>query len=142
MYQEFTIVGNVGRDPELRYTQSGVAVCDFSVAVNKVYTTSGGERREETTWVRVTVWRRTAETVNQYLKKGRQVLCVGEASVSAYLDRSGQPAASLEMTANIVKFLGGRDETEGGYSGGGGNRNQHNEDDFSPPPRDMNDIPF
>ena len=142
MYQEFTIIGNVGRDPELRYTQQGVAVCDFSVAVNKRYKTSSGEQREETTWVRVTCWRGLAETVGQYLKKGRQVFVTGEASVSAYTDRAGQPAATLELTANTVKFLGGRDDNFGGEEGGGGNRQQQRyEDDFAPP-RNVDDIPF
>ncbi len=138
MYQQITIVGNVGSDPELRYTQGGVAVTDFSVAVNKRYSTSGGEQREETTWFRVTVWRRQAETVAQYLKKGRQVLVVGEASVSAYTNRAGEAAASLEITANLVKFIGSRDDANNS-GGGGGNRDEF--DDFAPP-KNMDDIPF
>lgn len=136
MYQNFTIVGNVGREPQLRYTQSGVPVADFSVAVNKRYTTASGEQREETLWVRVTAWRRLAEQVAQYLTKGRQVLVVGEVSVSAYLNNNNEPAATLELTANTVRFLGSR---EGGQ---GYDRGEGDYGDFAPPPDDIGDIPF
>lgn len=110
MYQEITIVGNVGRDPEIRYTQGGVAVCDFSVAVNKRYTTAGGEVRDETTWFRVTCWRQLAETMAKYLTKGKQVLVTGEVSASAYTAKDGMPAATLEITADTVKFLGAKND--------------------------------
>jgi single-strand DNA-binding protein len=112
----------------LRFTPQGVAVCDFTVAVNKKYTTQGGEPREETTWFRVTCWRQLAETVAKYVRKGRQILIVGEISASAYADKAGQPAATLEITAQTVKFLGQRDENEGGGNGGG----RENFDDFRP----------
>lgn len=151
MYQQITIIGNVGRDPEMRYTQGGVAVCDFSVAVNKKYTTSGGEQRDETTWFRVTCWRQLAETMGKYLTKGKQIMVVGEVSASAYTDKAGQPAATLEITANTVKFLGSRQEGDdaGGNSGGG--RSNNRDDDFAPRPRSgggnnspssTDDIPF
>lgn len=138
MYQHTIIVGNVGRDPELRYLQNGVAVCDFSVAVNKRFKTANGEQRDETTWFRVTCWRQLAETVKQYLTRGRQVMVVGEVKATAYLDKSGQPAATLEITASEIKFLGGRGEGAGqGETSGGGNRYE----DFAPPGQ-MDDIPF
>lgn len=149
MYQQITIIGNVGRDPEMRYTQGGVAVCDFSVAVNKKYTTSGGEQRDETTWFRVTCWRQLAETMGKYLTKGKQIMVVGEVSASAYTDKAGQPAATLEITANTVKFLGSRQE--GDDAGGGGGRSNNRDDDFAPRPRsgggnnspsNTDDIPF
>src|SRR5262245_3986680 len=136
MFQSITIVGNVGRAPELRYTQTGVAVCDFSVAVNKV-TNVNGEKREKVTWFKVTAWRQLAELVNQYVQKGRQVLVVGEVSVSAYTDKGGQPAATLELTATEIKFLGGRD----GAGGQGGDFRGNNQEDFAPPGQ-MDDIPF
>lgn len=145
MYQQITIVGNVGRDPELRYTPQGIAVCDFSVAVNR-RVGSGEDAREETTWFRVTVWRNQAEVVSKYLKKGRQVLVVGDVQASAYLDKAGQPAATLEVTAQTVRFIGSRDDSEGG--GGGGERY---EEDFQPKgnrggskraPENSEDIPF
>lgn len=110
MYNQTIILGNVGRNPELRYTQAGVPVCDFSVATNKVWNNQAGERQEETTWFRVTCWRGLAETVNEYLRKGRQVFVVGEIKASAYLNNAGEPAASLELTATTVKFIGPRGE--------------------------------
>lgn len=141
MYQQITIVGNVGRDPELRYTQEGIAVCDFSVAVNRRFGT-GDDARDETTWFRVNVWRNQAEVVAKYLKKGRQVLVVGEVRANPYLDKSGQAAASLDITAQTVKFLGNRDDSENG--------GERYEDDFQPrgkrgssrPPENTEDIPF
>ncbi len=134
MYQQITIVGNVGREPELKYLQNGTAVCDFSVAVNKRFS-SNGEQREETTWFKVTCWRQLAEMVSQYLTKGQKVLVVGEIKASAYLDKSGQPAATLEITAQTFKFLSSRGEGDGGYR----------QDEFAPPghaPEQIDDIPF
>lgn len=157
MYQQITIVGNVGRDPELRYTPQGFAVCDFSVAVNRrIGGQNNTEPRDETTWFRVTCWRQLAETVAKYVRKGRQILIVGEVSVSAYTDKAGQPAATLEITAQTVKFLGQREDNEDG----GGNGGRETFDDFRPPqqqtqersggrrgrnqnpPENSDDIPF
>lgn len=111
-YQMHIIVGNVGRDPELRYTQAGVAVCDFSVAANKRWTDrTTGQKREKTTWFRVSAWRGLAETVNKYVKKGRQVLIESDdIEASPYTAQDGQPAASLEVTAREVVFLGANGE--------------------------------
>ena len=91
-YQYTIIIGNVGRDPELRYTQNGVAVCDFRVAVNRTWNDlNTNERREQTTWFRVTAWRALAETVNQYVHKGMQIMVAGTVDASAYLAQDGQP---------------------------------------------------
>lgn len=107
-YQYTIIVGNVGRDPKLRYTQTGVAVCDFSVAVNRKWK-DGNEQRDKTTWFRVTAWRALAETVNQYVHKGMQVMVTGEIDASAYVAQDGEARASLDLTARDIQFLGGRD---------------------------------
>ncbi len=136
-YQYTVIVGNVGRDPELRYLQSGVPVCSFSVAVTERWTDrQSNERKEKVNWYRVSAWRGLAETCSQYVRKGMQIMVAGTPSASAYLDQSGQPQATLELTARDVQFLGSRD---GGGSGGerGGDYN-----DFAPPPDDVGDIPF
>jgi len=106
-YQYTVIVGNVGRDPELRYTQSGVAVCGFSVAVSRKWT-QDGEQREETEWFRVSAWRGLAETCNQYVHKGMQIMVAGRIAASAYMGQDGEPRASLELTAQNVQFLGRR----------------------------------
>lgn len=106
-YQYTIIIGNVGRDPELRYTQSGVAVCDFSVAVNRTWTDrQSGQRREETTWFRVSAWRGLAETVSQYVHKGMQIMVAGRVDASAFIGQDGEPRASLELTAQDIQFLG------------------------------------
>ncbi|MCD4684525.1 MAG: single-stranded DNA-binding protein [Anaerolineae bacterium] len=135
MYQHTIIIGNVGRDPELRYTQGGVAVCDFSVAVNRRWTDrNSGQQREETTWFRVSCWRQLAETASQYVHKGMQIMVTGEIKASAYLGNDGQARASLELTARDVKFLsrkGERGDVPGGGDEGGV---QH--------PDEPEDLPF
>jgi single-strand DNA-binding protein len=108
-YQQTTILGNIGSVSELRYTQTGTAVCDFSVAVNKVYG-SGENRREYTTWFKVVLWREKAENLHQYLTVGKLVLAAGEVSVEAYTNRQGEPAAKLVITPRDVQLLGGRSD--------------------------------
>jgi len=115
MYQKLTIVGNLGRDPEMRYTPSGQAVTNFSVATSRRWTSGDGQQHEETIWFRVSVWGKQAESCNQYLSKGRQVLCEGRLTVDretgeprVWQDQSGKWRSSYEMTAFEVKFLGQR----------------------------------
>ena len=129
MYQNTIIVGNLTRDPEMRYTPSGTAVTNFSVAVSRKFTGKDGKAVEKTKWFRVTAWGKLAETCNQYLTKGRQVLVTGEIDASAYANQAGEPAASLELTAREVKFLGGK-----GSNGNGGNREAA--------PSSEEDLPF
>ena len=117
-YQQYTILGHCGRDPELRYTQQGRAVCDWSVAVSEHWTDKqSGEKREKTSWVKCTAWAALAETCNQYLRKGDLVMVIGTVEASAYLAQDGTAKSSLDMTAQTVKFFGKRDdqqEQEGG----------------------------
>jgi single-strand DNA-binding protein len=117
-YQYTVIIGNVGRDAEMRYTQSGVAVCDFSVAVSRKWTNRDtNEQHEETTWFRVSAWRGLGETCNQYVRKGMPVMVAGRVGVSAYIAKDGAARASLELTAQDVQFLGRAGErTEGAPS--------------------------
>ncbi len=122
MYQQIMLVGNLGRDPEMRYTPSGVPVSNFSLAVNKRYQTQDGQWQDKTLWFRVTAWRRTAETVSQYLTKGAKVLVVGELEEpSTYVDREGNNRVSLEVTAQTVRFLDSRGDNAnaGGYQSAG-----------------------
>ena len=113
MYQKTVIVGNLGKDPEMRYTQSGVPVTSFNVATSRRWTNANGESQEKTTWFRVTCWRKLAELTAQYLKKGRLVLVEGDIDASSWTDKEGNARASLELTAINVKFLGSR-EGDGG----------------------------
>ena len=115
MFQKSIIVGNLGQDPEMRYTPSGKAVTNFTVAVNRKWTNHSGEQQEKTTWFRVAAWEKLAELCNQYLSKGRLVLVEGEVEASAYTSQEGEVKASLELTARNVRFLGspGSASTEG-----------------------------
>jgi single-strand DNA-binding protein len=110
MYQKTVIIGHVGRDPEMRYTPSGVPVTSFTVATNRRWTNQNGEAQEKTTWFRVTCWRKQAEIAAQYLQKGKLVLVEGEVEAQAYTDREGTARATLEMTATAFKFLGAKGE--------------------------------
>ncbi|HSN74033.1 MAG TPA: single-stranded DNA-binding protein [Anaerolineae bacterium] len=107
MFQQLILIGNLGSDPELRYTSDGTPVASFSLAVNRKWTKDDGSHGEETTWFRVSAWRKQAESVNQYLKKGRQVMVVGRVSGRGYTGADGSPRASLDVTADTIRFLGG-----------------------------------
>ncbi len=99
------IIGNLGQDPEMRFTANGRAVSTFSVAVNRSYTTGEGERREETEWVRVVAWARLAELVSQYLTKGRMVYVEGRMQTRQWDDKEGQRRYTTEVVAQDVQFL-------------------------------------
>jgi single-strand DNA-binding protein len=100
------LVGNLGSDPEMRYTPSGKAVTSFRMATSRRYTTTAGENREETDWFRVSVWGKQAEQCNQYLGKGRQVYVEGRLHARNWEGQDGQMRTSLEVTADRVLFLG------------------------------------
>jgi single-strand DNA-binding protein len=117
MYQKIIIVGNLGRDPEMRYTPQGTPVTNLSVATNRKWTSADGTPGEETIWFRVSVWGKQAETCNQYLSKGRQVLVEGRlrpdpatGGPRIWTRQDGTSGASFEITALNVRFLGGRAE--------------------------------
>jgi len=124
MYQKLTIVGNLGKDPELRYTPSGQAVCQFSVATSRKWTGSDGQPQEETVWLQVSTWGKQAETCNQYLSKGQKVLVEGRLTVDkqsggprVWQDQNGNWRASYEVNALEVKFLGGGQGSGSGDAG-------------------------
>ena len=122
MFNKMIAIGNVGRDPEMRYTPNGNAVTSFSVATGRTYTTRDGERREETEWFTVTAWNRLAETCNQYVVKGMRVYVEGRLKSDSWVGNDGQTRFRNEIVANEVKFLN-RPQQSGGYgepgSGGG-----------------------
>ena len=135
MYQRTIVVGHLGRDPEMRYTPTGVPVTSFSVASTRKWANANGEQQEKTTWFRVTAWRKLGELAAQYLKKGRLVLVEGDIDASAYTDREGNARASLELTATNIRFLGGRGDGSEGMGGG----SSAGGDDF---PVHEDDLPF
>lgn len=143
MYHTLIIVGNVGRDPEMRYTPSGQAVTSFSVASNRKYTSSNGEKVNETTWFRVSTWGKQAEICNQYLKKGSRVLVEGRLTPDKatggpriWQKQDGSSGASFEVSAQTVRFLTTRGESESG----GGDLGADAGDMATAPAED--DIPF
>jgi len=109
-FNKITIVGYLGRDPELRYTPQGTAVCKLSVATTERRKSVGGQSEEHTTWFRVTVWGRQAELANEYLARGRQVYLEGRLRLEEYTDRDGNPRISPEVNATDIQFLGQRGE--------------------------------
>jgi single-strand DNA-binding protein len=109
-FNKITIVGYLGRDPELRYTPQGTAVCKLSVATTERRKNAAGEPEEHTTWFRVTVWGRQAELANEYLSRGRQVYIEGRLRLEDYTDREGKPRISPEVNATDIQFLGQRSD--------------------------------
>jgi single-strand DNA-binding protein len=99
------VIGNLGRDPEMRYTPNGQAVTNFSVATNRRYTASDGEQKEETEWFRISVWGRQAETCNQYLSKGRKVYVEGRLRSRSFETQDGQTRFQNEINATDVRFI-------------------------------------
>ena len=141
MYQQITIVGYLGNDPEMRFMPNGQAVTSFSVATSNKYTSNTGQRVDETTWFRVSVWGAQAESCNQYLKKGRPVLVIGRlrpdpqtGNPRIFNRQDGTPAASFEVTAQQVKFL-----PFGSRGAGGG---EDDVGDMHGSPETDDEIPF
>src|SRR5688572_20359560 len=124
MHQVLTIVGNLGRDPELRYLPSGEAVCNLSVATNRRWNDrQTGQPQEEVCWFRVSVWGKQGEACNEYLSKGRQVLVEGRlrpdpetGGPRVYFRQDGTTGASFEVVAHTVRFLGGRNGNGNGQA--------------------------
>jgi len=107
-FNKITIVGYLGRDPELRYTPQGTALCKMSIATTERRKNATGEMEEHTTWFRVTAWGRQAELANEYLAKGRQVYVEGRLRLEEYTDRESQKRFSAEVSATEIQFLGNR----------------------------------
>ena len=116
-FNKIIVVGNLGRDPELRYTPQGTAVCDFSIATNEKRRDKSGEMQDVTTWFRVTTWGKQAENASKYLAKGKSVYIEGRLRLEEYTDRDGKTRHNLEVNASDMQFLSGGGGGEN-YSGG------------------------
>jgi single-strand DNA-binding protein len=144
MYQKIVIVGRLGRDPEMRYMPDGTAVTSFSVATDRRWTDKAtGQPTQETTWFRVSVWGRQAESANQYLSKGRMVLIEGHlrsdpqtGGPKVFTRQDGTVGTSYELTAEVVRFLGGRED------GGSSNFDESFQSGGKPAAQEEDDIPF
>ncbi len=124
MYQRITVVGNLGRDPELRYLPNGTPVTNLSVATSNSYTNQQGEQVKETTWFRVSVFGKQAEACSQYLSKGRQVLVEGRlrpdpqtGNPKVFTKQDGSVGSSYEITATTVRFIGSANRGDGATAG-------------------------
>jgi single-strand DNA-binding protein len=106
------IIGNLGRDPEMRFTQDGTPVTNFSVAVNDSWQGRDGEQRERTEWFKVVAWRRLAEISNEYLQQGRKVYVEGRLETQKWQDREGNDRYTTELVARDLLMLGGRDNED------------------------------
>jgi single-strand DNA-binding protein len=124
MYQTLILVGNLGKEPEMRFTPNGQPVTTLSIATNRRHANNGGQPVKETTWFRVTVWGKQAETCNQFLHKGSKVLIEGrltpdpETGGPRVWESNGKHGASYEVTASTVRFLSGREDGEEGETAG------------------------
>ncbi len=110
-FNKVILLGNLTRDPELRHTPAGMAVCSFDLAVNRSFTTKAGERREEACFITVVVWDKQAQTCAEFLSKGRQVLIEGRLQQRSWETPDGQKRTKYEVVAERVQFVGGRKET-------------------------------
>lgn len=155
-FNQVILLGNVTRDPEVRYTPKGTAVAELGMAMNRVFTPEGGEKREEVTFVDVTLWGRTAEIAGEYAKKGRSVMVQGRLQLDSWDDKqSGQKRTKLKVVGEALHLLGGRPgggggggESDEGMSGGGERTSSSRPRSSAPPPKttpsepDDDEIPF
>jgi single-strand DNA-binding protein len=146
-FNKVILLGNLTRDPEVRYTPKGSAVCDLGIAVNRSYTLDSGEKREEVTYVDVVLWSRLAEIAGEYLKKGRPIFIEGRLQLDTWDDKqSGQKRSKLRVIGETMQLLGARPPgTAAGASEGGESRSAKT----MPPPKPAaggeaadDDIPF
>ena len=128
------LVGNLGADPDRRYTPGGAGVCELRVATNESWTDRNGQRQERTEWHRIVVWGKRAEVCSKYLAKGRQVYVEGRLRTRNWEDKDGNKRYTTEIVANDVQFLGGREGGgSGGPSGDGGGGGGGGGGDYGPP---------
>jgi single-strand DNA-binding protein len=145
-FNKVLLMGNLTRDPEVRYTPKGTAVGDLAIAINDSYKAQDGTIKETVTYVDIEVWGRQAETCKQYLAKGRPIFVEGQLKLDQW-EQEGQKKSKLRVRADRVQFLGGGPARSGGAAGGGGGesarpaRPASGGDDTPPPPSD-DDIPF
>ena len=146
-FNKVILLGNLTRDPEVRYTPKGSAVCDLGIAVNRSYTLDSGEKREEVTYVDVVLWARLAEIAGEYLKKGRPIFIEGRLQLDTWDDKqSGQKRSKLRVIGETMQLLGGRPPGAGGGEGG---ERESRPSKTTPPPKaaekaepDEDEIPF
>ncbi len=130
------LIGNLGADPEMKYTAGGTAICKFRLATTEVFKDRDGNQQERTEWHRVVAWAKLAEICGQYLSKGKQVYVEGSLRTSSWDDQDGNKRYTTEINARDVQFL------SGGAGGGSSSGGSGGGDDFGGPPIGDDDIPF
>lgn len=136
------LIGNLGKDPELRYTTSGQAVASFSLATSEKFKNKSGESEERTEWHRVTLWGKLAEIAGEYLSKGKTIYIEGRLQTREWADRDGNKRYTTEIVGDRMQMLGGKGE---GSSGGGAGRRSGGTEttvSYDEPPFQDDDIPF
>ncbi len=128
-FNKIIIVGNLGRDPELRYTPQGTAVCNFSMATNEKRRDKTGDQQDITTWFKVTLWGRQAENASKYLQKGSPVYIEGRLKLEEWTDRDGNTRQTLEVNASDMQFLSGGGRSDDMSSGSGSSNEFSNSPD-------------
>ena len=134
------LIGNLTRDPELRYTPNGTAVTEFGMAMNRNWTSQSGEKKEDTCFVDLQAWGRGAEVISEYCRKGRALFVEGRLSYDSWEGRDGQRRSRLRVTVENFQFLGGRRDGDGG-GGGGGERRGPRRQQSQPPRGEQGDGP-
>src|SRR3954462_11131176 len=129
------LVGNLGADPEVRFTPSGQSVANFRIATSETWVDTNQQKQERTEWHRIVVWGKLGELCGEYLKKGRQCFVEGRLQTREWTDKENKKNYTTEVVANNVVFLGGRDG-----AGAGPGRSKGQGDDFGPPPPGMDDA--
>lgn len=142
-YNRVVLLGNCTRDPEVKYTPKGTAVTDLGLAINRYYTTEGGEKREETTFVDVTFWGRPAEIAGEYIKKGRPVMIEGRLQLDTWDDKqTGQKRSRLKVVGENLQLLGSREDAAGGGGGGSSTKRAAPAKPATPEEPSDEEIPF
>ena len=138
MVNKWIGIGNLGADPEVRYTQSGSPVCSFKIACSEKYKDASGNMQESTEWVPVVAWKRLAEICGEYLRKGSKVYIEGKLQTRKWQDQDGKDRYTTEIVAREMKMLSARSDVGGGHGGGQGQGGSGQE----PPPMGDDSVPF
>ncbi len=142
MINKVILIGNLGADPEIRYTQSGTPVASFSVATTERWKGHDGQQQEQTEWHRIVAWQRLAEICGEYLSKGSRVFIEGKLQTRKWQDKNGNDQYTTEIIAREMKMLSPRNAGSGGGGGGGSYGEDEYRSSFQEPPAMSDDVPF
>ena len=142
MINKVILIGNLGKDPEIRYTQSGAAVVNFSIATTERWKGQDGQQQEQTEWHNIVAWKRLAEICSEYLNKGSKVYIEGKLQTRKWQDKDGNDRYTTEIVARDMQMLTPRGASSGGGDGYGDSSGGYNDLPQEPPPNTGDDVPF